>query len=248
MQQLYRQQWDIKEFDRVHLPRIIAEEVYPLGYDEDVRVLDMPIHIPGQGFALTPEIMPFMPIILAALSNEMCYSPTIDNMYVYVTIDQKYVLAGSTARRAGAHSDGYLISDDSQIDVVTDNAHIVAAEKSVGCHTYVWHDAIPTEFFTVPFPLINTSDSDSLRTFDEIANSCASDQIMTFDNYAVLMLTPYVVHRCAIVPRNRHRSFVKISVSDKQFRRAGNTHNPMLKYDWTMDKRSPSERNTPWSV
>ena len=263
LQKSERERWDLRRFGR-NLPQVVVPEVdidrdgfeqAPLGRVTGVRVLDMPISMPGVGLRFPETIWPFSPIITTALSNDVQYYPSFASMYVYVTIDQKHVQAGGYGRRPGAHSDGYIATDDRQLDIIAENADAIAdvieVEQSYITHTYIWHDSVPTEFFNVPFPLSNGSDEGSLRRFDEIADACRPDEIVTYPNKSLLMLTPYVVHRCAVVPEDTYRTFVKVSVSDKQWRREGNTHNDLFDYDWSMDKRSPSkvdpmQRNTPW--
>ena len=245
---LERQLWDVSEFAKVQIPVRIEHDLHLSGNPEGVRVLDMPIHIPREGFAIPDEISSFMPIINSVIEHERGYHPLLDSMYMYITVDQKVVLRGRTGRRAGAHSDGYVETSDRQVDIVTENAHLVAKETGPITHTYIWYDCLPTEFFRAKFPLMDPSDRGSLKTFDEIADFCTPDMVVTYPCRDLLFLTPYVVHRCAVADKNYYRTFVKISVSDRRFTRRGNTENPIFDYDWVMSKRSPSERNTPWGL
>ena len=243
---IQRNRWNINEFSNINLPEIVATNVEIGKSYYGIRVLDLPIHIPGQGFAVPSEIQHFNSIIESVFEWEKKFSPDIYKMYVYITIDQKWVDKGTTGRRPGAHADGYIATDTEQIDIISQNAKIIAKEKSLITHTYVWYDCIPTEFFTVPFPLTDTTDEGSLETFDEIADSCSPNQIRVYDNKSILFLTPYVIHRSAIALSGLFRTFVKVSVSDQQFRRKGNSKNPSFVYNWDMEMRCPSERNTPW--
>ena len=244
-----RQQWDVKEFAKTQAPSIVRSNIQMNQDVSRVRVLDMPIYMPDQGYMPARITEPFDWIIMAAMENELKYgNPSSRDMYVYITIDQKRVKAGTTGRRAGAHSDGYVETDNEQVDIIAENADIIAKQAGPITHTYVWYDCLPTEFFKVPFPLGDRSDKGSLRTFDDIADSCSSDQIVTYPEQSLLFLTPYVVHRCAVADKTCYRTFVKISVSDKLFRRKGNTHNPLFDYAWDMSKRSPHKRNTPWVI
>ena len=241
-----RETWNIENFSKINLPQIIEEDVDLVWHSKDVRVLDMPIQFPGKPLSLPSEIVPFIDIIDAVFQNELNYFPIINNLYIYITIDQKQVKKGNTGRRAGAHADGYIDTETSQIDIISENVEIIRKEKSLITHTYIWHDCLPTEFFLKSFPLTDSTDEGSLRTFDEIADNCSKSEIITLDNKSLIFLTPYIIHRSAVAKEDTYRTFVKVSVSDKQFRRKGNTKNPLFNYDWKMEKRTPAERNTPW--
>ena len=241
--------WDVGEFARKNLPSVVAHGILPLGDPKGVRVLDMPIKMPGTAFRLPDQIEPFRLMVDAVADHESRFaSPPLDALHVYITVDQKTVKQGATGRRAGAHSDGYIDDGDRQIDIIAENASLIARETGVVTHTYIWYDRLPTEFFTLPFPLEDPSDDGSLGTFDEIADSAEPGEILTYPERALLHLTPYVVHRCAVADRDVYRTFVKMSVSDRKFTREGNTRNPLFDYDWKMDKRSPAKRNTPWKT
>ena len=108
-------------------------------------------------------------------------------------------------------------------------------------------DVLPTEFFCVPFPLKDDVDCDeSLEIFDKIADDNV-DSIITYPEYSVLKLDPYVVHRCAVSKKTQNRTFVKISISKKIFGRVGNTKNTGFDYSWPLGERNKDTRNHPWN-
>lgn len=241
-----RRPWNVQLFNQVNLPEVIGTvNADSFSEQNNIRVLDMPIYMPGQGWAIPGEITQFLETIRLAVMSERRYGHFEKDHYVYITVDQKVVREGKTSRRAGAHSDAYIEFANQQIDITDKHADVVAQEHGEVSHTYIIYDSVPTEFFNAPFPLVDSSDAGSLKTFDEIA---ATAPIVTYPTHTLLRLDPYVVHRCAVVPKDHYRTFVKVSISKKKYARQGNTINPEFKYDWTMGVRSPSERNTPWNT
>ncbi len=240
-----RKPWNVDEFAKVNLPEVIGK-VDPKTFSQfkGIRVLDMPIHMPGQGWKIPEELSQFAETIQLAAKHESHYGD-LDEHYVYITVDQKVVEKGKTGRRAGAHSDAYIEAKGQQIDLTHETADVIAAEDGEVSHTYVIYDSVPTEFFNVPFPLVDTSCEGSLRTFDEIADS--SKPVVTYDPFTLLKMDPYVVHRCSTCTETTERTFVKISISRKRYARRGNTINKAFNYDWEMSVRSPAERNHPWA-
>lgn len=242
---LRRKHWDINEFGSVNLPELVGF-VNPDIFSafNDIRVLDMPIYMPGQCWKIPTYLSQFYQTISLAIKSEKRFGDFEKDHYVYITVDQKIVEQGKTGRRAGAHSDAYIESKGAQIDLTHETAPIISKEEGEVSHTYIICDEFPTEFFDVPFYLDDTSCEGSLKTFDEIANS---NRAITYPCFALLRLDPYVVHRCAIADRTAERTFVKLSFSRKKYARKGNTINPGFTYDWEMSARSPHERNHPWS-
>lgn len=239
-----RKIWDTDQFDRINLPEVVGR-LNPENFAEfnGIRVLDMPIFMPGQGWNIPLNLSQFQEVIDLAVAHESQYGD-LDQQYVYITVDQKVVHEGKTGRRAGAHSDAYVETNGEQIDITTEHAEVIASEVGEVSHTYIAYDKFPTEFFAVPFPLTDSSCQSSLRTFDQIADSITP---VSYPAFTLLKLDPYVVHRCSICTDTTNRTFVKISFSRKQYARIGNTINPEFDYDWHMTVRSPHERNHPWS-
>ena len=239
-----RKNWDIKLFKQVNLPDVVGA-VMPGPFSEfnGIRVLDMPIHMPGQGWNIPNRLHQFISVICLAAAHEGEYG-NLEDYYCYITVDQKVVQEGKTGRRAGAHSDAYIETSGAQIDITPEHAAVISEEAGEVSHTYIAYDKFPTEFFAVPFPLIDVSCEGSLNTFETIAD--AAEPII-YPAFILLKMDPYVVHRCSIVTETTERTFVKISFSRKRYARKGNTINLAFTYDWEMLARSPSERNHPWS-
>jgi len=241
---MQRKLWDASHFNEINLPEVVGkvhEDMF--SKFNNVRVLDMPVYMPDQGWRIPDNVMQFIEPIALASQHERRYGDFEKDHYVYITIDQKTVVKGKTGRRPGAHSDSYIETQGQQIDLTHESAEAIAEETGEVSHTYIIYDKNPTEFFSAPFPLNDTSCNGSLRTFDEIADSATP---ITYPCYTLLKLDPFVVHRCSLVTETANRTFVKVSISRKKYARKGNTVNPMFDYDWEMTARSPSERNHPW--
>jgi len=241
-----RKLWDISEFNKINLPEVVGKisEKREFSAKNNIRVLDMPIFMPGQGWKIPRGLHQFSEIVKMVIDHESNYGQFEDDHYVYITVDQKMVKHGQTGRRAGAHSDAYVEENNQQIDITTKNSAMVGKQKGPVSHTYIVADCIPTQFFKEKFPLDKTDCESSLKTFDEIA---ATAPVVTYPEYTVLKLDPYVVHRCGTHFEDVYRTFVKVSVSRKKYAREGNTRNIMFRYDWELTARSPDKRNHPWT-
>jgi hypothetical protein len=238
-----RKLWNINEFNKINLPEVVSGSVNKLKFSKNnqIRVLDLPIHIPGQGWKIPDYLEQFKHVIDIVVEFEKSYDMT--NYYTYITVDQKIVQKGNTGRRAGAHSDAYIERDNTQVDVVSENHDIIEKEKDEVSHTYVITDKFSTEFFKERFPLIKVDCNSSMRTFNEIAENA---EVVTYPEYAILKLDPYVIHRSAIADITTFRTFVKISFSKKKYSRTGNTVNSEFDYNWKIKDRDDNTRNHPW--
>jgi hypothetical protein len=241
---MQRKTWDVSEFNKVNLPDIVGKINPSYAEFKGIRVLDMPIYMPKQGWEIPENLYQFMDAIKRVYHYESKYSTIYDDYFVYITVDQKKVLTGKTGRRAGAHSDAYVEVNNEQFDIKPETMGEIGDRPIEVSHTYIMYDSLPTEFFAVPFPLKDCSDKGSLVTFDRIAEKSIA---ITYPINTLLKLDPYVVHRCAVnTGPDLYRTFIKISVSKQKYAREGNTINPKFKYDWVLKARSPHLRNTPW--
>lgn len=243
------QTWDVELFGYHNMPVILGElqdkEAFSL--DSGIRVLDMPIKMPDQGWAITPDVLQFYEAIQRASYHEQLINPFYDSCYCYITVDQKPVEPGKSQRRPGWHSDAYITDEQgTQLDVVPENAaYLHQMEGQLVDRTYVASDAMPTRFLPGPFPLHNVDPNDCeavQASFDEMAQG----QIpVTYPDYALLCLDPYDVHAAVAntTDETLSRTFVKIAFSLHQYNREGNTHNHLFDYEWEMIPREPGKRS-----
>lgn len=233
--------WDIREFGRVHLPEAVATlhatETFAKRHDPPLRVLDMPVLLPGGDFAIPPSLVQFEEAINIAAIRETTLSKA-PLQYVYITVDQKPVPPGVTQRREGWHSDAYLVDSHGRQQDIT------APLQTPGMveRTYIAYDTLPTVFASGPWDLTAPNDCDVvLREFNEQAQWMVLVQYPPFE---LVGLDPYCVHNgvanneTVSVPR----TFIKIQFSIHQYNREGNTHNDLLDYSWPMVPRNPARR------
>lgn len=248
-----REMWNIEEFGRrPHVGKCVGGLLEPKLFSnwKGIRVLDLPIHMPQQGWKIPVEIMQnFGEMLKMVHDHESTYGFYEEDYYVYITVDQKMVSANKTHRRAGAHSDAFISDKDGkQVDITGKKTKELQRETGPVSHTYICYDKLPTEFFDAVFPLEDGDCETSLKVFDRIVEGLDESQIITYEPYNVIQMTPYDVHRCAVAQEDMNRTFVKISVSRKRYVREGNTVNPGFIYDrnWSAKPRSKETRNHPW--
>jgi hypothetical protein len=141
-----------------------------------------------------------------------------DKDYIYATVKKMYVSPDCPSNRPGWHCDGFGTKD----------------------LNYIWYDSVPTEFCVQEFDL---SDDHNISMY-EMERQARKENIITFPNNSLLLLDQTVVHRVAECKEPGFRTFVKISISDKQYNLKGNSHNYLFDYEWEMFERT-KERNHP---
>ncbi len=227
------QAWDIREFDKPHLPVLIGEledKDSFSRYDEQnrIRVLDIAIHIPGQGWAIPRELAQFKEAIQRAVEAERLVNPDFENRFVHITVDQKIVDPDKPGRRLGLHADAGLTDDEGdQIDVTAQNRKYITKKTGRSDHAYIVHDTLPTEFYEGPFSLINSS---SESTFEDMIRGQSPK---TYANHTLLRLDAYDVHTAVLNKTGKpvQRTFFKIQFTEKLLDRPANTQNPNFDYD-----------------
>lgn len=221
---LERKKWNLSEFhkDEPHLPDVIDKVPDDTFTFKGIRVLDMPIYMPKQGWKIPEELKQFQGLIDLTKKNEELFGYQ-DTHYVYITVDQKVVSKGKTGRRKGLHTDAF----GGQIgEEVT--------------HTYIVSDVMPTVFYNDTFPLSSLDCQTSLEEFKLYAK-----RPVYYPCKQLLMLDPYVVHESPYATQDTQRTFVKVSYSRKKYNREGNTINKLFDYDWEFVPRDANKRNDP---
>jgi hypothetical protein len=156
--------WDVSAFGEPHLPVTVAALPDPEAFSAQrgLRILDMAIYMPGQGWAVPHELEQFTDTVMLAYRHERMINPNISRNYVYITVDQKRVEPQTTQRRPGYHSDAYETEETGD-----------AVEGRTADNTYIVYDAIPTHFQPGPFPLVGVVDPEDcaavLAYFDALS-------------------------------------------------------------------------------
>lgn len=225
--------WDIRKFREPHLPVVIGEiqdkeRFSHTDVADKVRVLDMAIYMPGQGWSIPAFLKPYEESIRMALEAEKAINPDFAGRFVHITVDPKIVPPDKTGRRPGLHSDAQLVDDDgTQLDVTAENKRFIAKRFGKSDHAYIVHDKLPTAFYPGPFPLDTEK---AVTSFDEVAST---QTLVTYPNYHMLRLNAYDVHTAVTnqtgtdVPRN----FFKLQFTENLLERPINTVNPAFDYE-----------------
>ena len=101
-----RKQWNIDFFKAKNLPVIVGTlqkpQLFSSKYkNHGLRFLDLPIHMPDQGWQIPKELEQFKEVIKMAVDHERLCLPDFEkNHYVYLTVDQGVVKPQTSQRRA----------------------------------------------------------------------------------------------------------------------------------------------------
>lgn len=134
--------------------------------------------------------------------------------YTYLTVKSLWVTPESPGNRPGWHVDGF---------------------GSNGDINYIWCDKNPTEFAIQRDLVIPDDDEQSMVA---MAEQVRPESIVTYPVRTLIQLDEDVVHRVGPVVETGRRTFVKITFSEHKFNLAGNSHNYLFDYDWSMQPRS----------
>ena len=142
----------------------------------------------------------------------------LDESYIYLTAKKSYQDVNTTYNRFGYHSDGFLTDDIN----------------------YIWSDMYGTIFNNSKFNL-TLDDELSLK---EMNDQAAIDNEIQYNDYDLIRLNQYNIHRVCSIMKPCFRTFFKLSFSTDKYDLKGNSHNYMFDYDWEMRDRK-LERNIP---
>lgn len=231
--------WTVEKFEEENLPVVIGELKNKQAFSEQrgMRILDLPIKMPGQGWKIPEELEQFKEIIAMSVDQERMLNPKFDDDYfVYIIIDQKTVVPGENQRRAGYHSDAF-VTGETEVEIDGEEAARLVDR------TYLAFDDLATGFLPGPFPVdVDPEDCEGvLETFKKRAEGKTP---VLYPPYTVLRLDPYDVHssRTNETAAPIIRTFVKISFSRSVYNREGNDINPHFRYNWSMVPRDPKKR------
>lgn len=143
------------------------------------------------------------------------------NHYVYVSAKNLFQSKGCSYNRMGWHCDGFMTNDT----------------------TYIWSDKFPTIFNFSEFRLTQ----DHEKSMIEMQEQADEKNNMMYDNYTLVRINQFNVHRVADVTENGMRAFVKVSFSKDKYDLIGNAINYDLDYNWEMKPRNIT-RNVPQSI
>ncbi len=194
------------------------------------HVLDMPIKFPNTDVRVPSALASVVPAIQRILDVEASLNPRYDNYYAYLSVHQATIEAGERMRENPYHVDGFQGPR--------------WKEKHPVNHSYLLANTLPTVFYPVGFPL-DEIDPCFDDVYAEFAHRIESDpQTPTWraDDFDLVLMDAYCVHRGDIAKRPVSRTWLRISWETRIFDRLGNSHNPLFDYDWEMVARDTDPR------
>lgn len=204
------------------LPQVV--DYIEIASKEMLFYQDMLLKLPGETeCAIEKRLMQYHEIIASAINNfiENFGISAYRNHHVYISAKNLFQKKGSSFNRMGWHCDGFMSNDV----------------------TYIWSDKNPTVFNFSEFKL-SQDHSLSMREMQEQADEKNN---MCYDNFTLVRINQYNVHKVADVLEDGLRTFIKISFSLDKFDLKGNAINYDLDYKWDFKPRA-TERNTPQSM
>jgi hypothetical protein len=223
--------WDHSEYNKVNFPIIVSnlenkESFSQVNAERGRGFLDLPIHMPDQGWRLPPLVDQFKEMIGKVIQCERLSNPNFENdHYVYITIAQSLVNPEESQRRSGWHADSYRRTNN-KLGIDVD-------------HVYLAYDVIPTLFSKGTFNFEGVDVQSLIAVLAHFNSSAEQQEIGDYPPYTLLRLDPYVVHNASrnMAEKPMFRTFVRISISKKRYRNSANTHNPLFNYNWEKTTR-----------
>lgn len=182
-----------------------------------------PVKVPGGLPILPPNLHQFRRILDAVEADLFtCFAGRWAASYIYLTAKTLWVTHENPGNRRGWHSDGFMTND----------------------LNYIWSDSRGTLFWTPEHRVDFTQDH--LASLDEMEAVAEPGPHVVYPDMHLLRLDETVIHRVADFDAPGVRTFVKVSVSEHQYRLAGNSINHEI---WLGDDYAPraDHRNPPES-
>jgi len=178
-----------------------------------------PVKLPGSRLSVPPNLEQFKPILLMVMAD--CAERWVES-YVYITAKRLFVTPEGLMNRPGWHSDGFMTED----------------------LNYIWCDTSPTVFWE-PESCVRFVQDHNLSLI-EMEATCEPDTYhhRVYPLKHLLRLDEAVMHKMAPVKQPGFRTFVKVSVSEHEYRLSGNSINHDLAPHWAYVARQEG-RNAP---
>ncbi len=197
------------------------------------HVLDMPIKFPGTDVRVPSALASVAPAIQRIIDIEMHLNPRYGEYFAYLSVHQAELDAGERMRENPYHVDGFQGPR--------------WKEKHPVNHSYLLTDALPTVFYPVGFPLdhIDPRFDDVYAEFAYRIETGRDVSTWRAEDYDLILMDAYCVHRGDIAKRPVSRTWLRISWETRIFDRLGNSHNPLFDYAWNMVARDCDLRVRP---
>jgi len=214
----------------VSLGHIRGHELETFHKPGAVRLLDMPIKMPGIAEVRLPRAMSQFASVLQRILDVECHvNPAHLDYFAYLTIDQRYVAPGTLHREAPCHVDGFQGARWSP--------------KARGNHSYTVSDVLPTGYYVQPFDFDKLDERVHDFFWEMNAQVADTDEAHRWqpDSAEITLMDCYCVHRGVENDTGApvFRTWLRLSFEERRrvFDRLGNAFNPLFDYHWDMVER-----------
>lgn len=144
---------------------------------------------------------------------------SIEDRYIYLTLDQGKVNKSQTLRDPGWHIDGL---QGEEVPV-----------KKLADFQFIWTNALPTVFAVKPFN-IDGIDLSKHNVFTWVSRQIEEkeDTIISFPPGAVVLMNQYHVHRASEAHESLFRTFIRLSFTQTPVTSIKMTVNPSIQYNY----------------
>lgn len=210
--------WSLKHLLVPHKPVKIGEIEDRAAFSKPVTsVLNMPVKMPGSEIKVPEELAQFREFLQKIIDHEKAVNPDFDEFYMYLTVDQHAVKAGTTHRRPGVHIDGV---QGARYKVKLPPEHLYSASDRLG-----------TVFYDQPFDL-TALDPAKQHVHAELERQAKEENARATPDFDIAFWDSYSVHRADVAKEDFMRTFIRVEFSKKRYDSEGDTHNPLFEYDW----------------
>jgi O-acetyl-ADP-ribose deacetylase (regulator of RNase III) len=210
--------WDLKHLLKSHKPvKIGAVEDRKAFSSPVTSVLNMPVKLPGGVVRAPVELAQFREFLQKVIDHEKAVNPDFDEYYMYFTVDQHPVKAGTTHRRPGVHIDGV---QGARYKVKLPPEHLYSASDGLG-----------TVFYDQVFDLTGL-DPAKQHVHAELERQADERNARAVPDFDIAFWDSYSVHRADLAKEDLMRTFVRVEFSKKKYDSEGDTVNPALDYHW----------------
>ena len=193
-------------------------------YGTSVNTLDMPIKLAGQKEVRVPvELEADREAIQKWVNFAASNLPDWVDRIFYITTDRRRIRRGSSQRRPGIHTDGFQgarYQKKNPPDIVA-----------------LVHDHVPFVSYAQSFDFtgLNTGKHDFHA---EMSRQADESNAVPSENYKMYVFDAFTGHRAGEAEEDIERNLVRFNASYATYDFIGNTHNPLLDYDWEMVDRT----------
>ncbi len=211
--------WDLKRMMEVYAPIPLGPLVNKkLFSSKTPSVLNMPIKMPHSSVRVPIELQSITEFLQKIFDHEARINPKMDEFFVYLTVDQRPVAAGTTQRGAGVHIDG-----------VQGARYPIKLPPE---HSYSASDTLGTIFYPQVFDLRNVDPAVD-NVHDKIYDQLDPSKRMITQDYEIYFWNSYSAHEAQVAEKEiQSRLFVRVEFSKKVYDSYGDTKSPLFDYNW----------------